>query len=178
MKGKYNLAIKFFTESKNEEQLELSYKEIERFMTTYESFKFYMNFSFENISDSVMKELSDEERYVNKIINIRSLFEDVTFLKIVDELKYKLCEDVFATGDFNFELFQYSLEKIFEEERKLEEEEEKRLEAERPKITFAQSIKNSKFLKYLSGAIVVASIGTMGVHYYLYSSSAFNSLFK
>jgi hypothetical protein len=102
----------------------------------------------------------------------------VTFIKIVDEFKFKLCEDIFSTGDFNFELFQYSLEKVFEQERKLEEEEEKRLEAERPKVSFFQSVKNSKFLKYFSGAIVVASIGTIGVHYYLYSSSAFNSLFK
>jgi hypothetical protein len=62
MKSKYNLAIKFFTESKNEEQLELSYKEIERFMTTYEKFKFYMNFSLENVSEMVMKELTDEEK--------------------------------------------------------------------------------------------------------------------
>ena len=63
MKGKYNLAIKFFTESKKEEQLELSYKEIDRFLTTYDNFKFYLNFSLENISDFVMKELSDEEKY-------------------------------------------------------------------------------------------------------------------
>jgi hypothetical protein len=67
MKGKYNLAIKFFTESKNEEQLELSYKEIDRFLTTYDNFKFYLNFSLENISDFVMKELSDEEKYNKKI---------------------------------------------------------------------------------------------------------------
>ena len=59
MKSKYALAIKFFTESKNEEQLDLSYKEIEKFMTTYEEFKFFFNFS---IQDIPLDSLSDEEK--------------------------------------------------------------------------------------------------------------------
>ena len=62
MKSKYNLAIKFFTEAKNEEQLDLSYKEIERFMTTFNKFKFYANFSSQNVNDDVLKQLADEEK--------------------------------------------------------------------------------------------------------------------
>ena len=106
------------------------------------------------------------------------MFEDVDFIKLIDQFKFKVCEDTFGDGDFNFELFQYSMEKIFEEERKQQEEEEKLSQVNKPRITFYDSVKNSSFLKYFSGALVVASIGTMGVHYYLYSSSAFNSLFK
>jgi hypothetical protein len=57
MKSKYALAIKFFTESKNEEQLDLCYKEIEKFMTTYEKFKFFLNFSIQEIEpDSLTEE--------------------------------------------------------------------------------------------------------------------------
>jgi hypothetical protein len=59
MKSKYALAIKFFTESKNEEQLDLSYKEIEKFMTTYEEFKFFFNFSIQEIP---LDSLSDDEK--------------------------------------------------------------------------------------------------------------------
>lgn len=62
MKNKYSLAIKFFTESKNEEQLELSYKEIEAFMTTYEEFKFYLKFSTETIPIQTQNNLSQEEK--------------------------------------------------------------------------------------------------------------------
>jgi hypothetical protein len=62
MKNKYNFAIKFFTETKNEEQLELSYKEIEKFMSTFAKFKFYFIFSLNNIDDYVMEELTEEEK--------------------------------------------------------------------------------------------------------------------
>jgi hypothetical protein len=178
MKSKYNLAVKFFTESKNEEQLQLTYNEFEKFMTTYNKFKYYLNFSLQEVSDDVLNELTDEEKYYYNFNICRSLIDDVTYIRLIDEFKFKLCEDIFGSGDFNFELFQYALEKIFAEERKLEEEEEKRLEESRPRISFYESVKNSSYFKYLSGAIVVASIGTMGIHYYLYSSSAFNSLFS
>jgi hypothetical protein len=59
MKSKYALAIKFFTESKNEEQLDLCYKEIEKFMTTYEKFKFFIKFSLQEIPT---ENLSEEEK--------------------------------------------------------------------------------------------------------------------
>lgn len=62
MRNKYSLAIKFFTESKNEEQLELCYKEIESFMTTYDAFKFYIKFSVNEIPMRVANNLSQEER--------------------------------------------------------------------------------------------------------------------
>ena len=41
MKSKYNLAVKFFTETKNQEQLDLTYKEYEAFHETFEQFKFF-----------------------------------------------------------------------------------------------------------------------------------------
>ncbi len=69
------------------------------------------------------------------------MLEDDTLLKLIDEFKFNICEDVFGDGNFNFELFQYALEKIFEEERKEQEEEEKRLEESRPKVSWLESIK-------------------------------------
>ena len=62
MKNKYHLAIKFFTESKNEEQIEISYKEIENFMETYEEFKYFLNFTVEIIPIELIETLTEEER--------------------------------------------------------------------------------------------------------------------
>jgi hypothetical protein len=49
MKNKYILAVKFFTETKNDEQLILSYKEIESFLDNFYTFKFFFKFSTSNI---------------------------------------------------------------------------------------------------------------------------------
>lgn len=58
----YEMAIKFFTESKNEKQLELSYKEVEDFMNTYSDFSFYYNFSSSNIEREIYDLLEQHER--------------------------------------------------------------------------------------------------------------------
>jgi tetratricopeptide (TPR) repeat protein len=168
MKNKYALAIKFFTESKNEEQLALCYDEMDKFMETYDEFKFYFKFDNENIPSGVAENLTEEEK---------ALLNDETMIKLTDEFKYKICEDVFGGGDFNFELFQYSMERVFEEERKAEEEAEKEKALTMPKQSWFQSISKSGFVKFLSGGIVLLSIGSLGAHYYLYSSNA-SGLFK
>ena len=62
MKTKYSLAIKFFTESKNEEQLAICYKEIDTFMDTYDEFKFYFKFSNDNIPAGVADNMTEEEK--------------------------------------------------------------------------------------------------------------------
>jgi hypothetical protein len=62
MKSKYSLAIKFFTESKNEEQLDLCYKEIESFMDTFEEFKFFLRFTTARIPPQMQENLTEEER--------------------------------------------------------------------------------------------------------------------
>lgn len=106
------------------------------------------------------------------------MLEDETLIKLIDEFKFKICEDVFGEGNFNFELFQYALEKIFEEERKEQEEEEKRIEASKPKISIWESISKSNFFKILTGGVVLLSIGSLGAHYYMYASSNAGAFFK
>ena len=100
------------------------------------------------------------------------MLSDETFLKLIEEFKFKLCEDIFGEGNFNFELFQYALEKVFEEERKVQEEEERLLEESQPKVSWYSRITKSNFIKYISGGVILLSVGSIGVHYYLYSSSA------
>ena len=89
-----------------------------------------------------------------------------------------MCEDIFGDGNYNLELFQYALEKIFEEERKQKEEEEREIESRTPKVSWLESIKKSSFMKYLSGGVIVFSIGALGFQYYLYSSSSIGNFFK
>jgi len=60
MKKKYAMAIKFFTETKNEEQLEISYKEIESFMANFSSFKFFYKFQTFNIDEKEIYRLPEE----------------------------------------------------------------------------------------------------------------------
>lgn len=60
MKKKYSMAIKFFTETKNEEQLEISYKEIESFMINFSSFKFFYRFQTFNIDEKAIIRLPEE----------------------------------------------------------------------------------------------------------------------
>lgn len=62
MKNKYSLAVKFFTESKNEEQLVLTYKEIESFMESFDNFKFYIKFNSDEIPNNIYETLSEEDK--------------------------------------------------------------------------------------------------------------------
>lgn len=41
MKEKYELAIKYYTETNNSQQLHIAYSELEVFYNTYEKFKFF-----------------------------------------------------------------------------------------------------------------------------------------
>lgn len=62
MENKYHLAIKFFTETKNEEQLNIAYKEIENFMQTYENFLFYNCFEPTRVNLEYYDSLSIESK--------------------------------------------------------------------------------------------------------------------
>ncbi len=56
------MAIKFFTETKNEEQLEISYKEIECFMANYNSFKFFYKFQTLNLDEKALARLPEDTK--------------------------------------------------------------------------------------------------------------------
>jgi hypothetical protein len=60
MKQKYSMAIKFFTETKNEEQLDLSYIEIEKFLTNFTQFKLFYKFETITIDEKLLNRLPKE----------------------------------------------------------------------------------------------------------------------
>jgi hypothetical protein len=62
MKQKYSMAIKFFTETKNEEQLDLSYIEIEKFLTNFRQFKLFYKFQTFTIDEKLLNGLAKEIR--------------------------------------------------------------------------------------------------------------------
>ncbi|MCQ2821329.1 MAG: hypothetical protein MJ252_29055, partial [archaeon] len=166
MKDKYKLAVKFFTETKNEEQLALTYKEYEKFQETYQNFKFYYKFNLVDLNPKVKQNLTEEEI---------SLLENEECQKYIDEYKCKACENIFSDGNFNLELFQYALEKVFGEERKEEEEREKEEEAKRPKVSWMEWIGNiskGNFGFYFTIFFVIVSALIIGGHFYMYANGA------
>jgi hypothetical protein len=60
MKKKYMLSIKFYTETKNDEQINYAYKELEALFETYESFKWYFNFDLTQLSKPFQKGLFEK----------------------------------------------------------------------------------------------------------------------
>lgn len=62
MKNKYELALKYYTETKNEEQLQIAYKEIEFFNSICELFMWYYHFDLTSIDNYIYEKLSEEEK--------------------------------------------------------------------------------------------------------------------
>lgn len=117
MKSKYHLALKFFNETKNVEQLELCYKEVEGFLDQYEKFRFYIELNLNKLDEKLQAQLSHEEK---------EMLESEDFVYILNDYRFRNCENLFSNYNYNFELFKYALEKIFEEERKVKKEKEEK----------------------------------------------------
>ena len=160
MKSKYNLAVKFFTETKNQEQLDLTYKEYEAFHETFEQFKFFYKFKIESIDPKALNQLSEEEQ---------KMIQDPNNLKSIEHQKANICDYIFGNGKFNLELYKYALDKVFEEYRIKMEEEKKREEAMRPKVSWSEylmKISKGNFGIYLSICFVLFTIGAIGFQFY------------
>ena len=160
MKSKYNLAVKFFTETKNQEQLDLTYKEYEAFHETFEQFKFFYKFKIESIDPKALNQLSEEEQ---------KMLQDPNNLKSIQHQKANICDYIFGNGKFNLELYKYALDKVFEEYRLKMEEERKKEEAMRPKVSWSEylmKISKGNFGIYLSICFILFTIGAIGFQFY------------
>ena len=160
MKSKYNLAVKFFTETKNQEQLDLTYKEYEAFHETFEQFKFFYKFKFESIDPKAFNQLTEEEK---------KMLEDPNNSKSIERQKANICDYIFSNGKFNLELYKYALDKVFEEYRLKMEEEKKKEEALKPKVSWSEyllKISKGNFGIYLSICFIVFTIGAIGFQFY------------
>jgi hypothetical protein len=63
MREKYVSAFKFFTESKNEEQLNLTYSEYESFMHIFNQTHFYMSLDIDELDNEIHENLPLEYKY-------------------------------------------------------------------------------------------------------------------
>ena len=156
MKNKYNLAVKFFTETKNQEQLDLTYKEYETFHETFEQFKYFYKFKIDSIDPKVVNQLNEEEK---------KMLQDPETPKLIEKYRANICEYIFGHGNFNLELYRFALEKIFDEERKKMEEEKKKEEALKPKFSLTQyllKITKGNFGIYLSICFIIFTLGAIG----------------
>ena len=112
MKKQYKQIIKFFSETNNPDLIDLTYDEYEKFLNSFEQFKFYYNFEFDNIDPKSINRLTEEEK--NKI-------NDETKNDFYLKRLMHLCENIYSHGYYNLDVFQFSLETVLEEESKEKE---------------------------------------------------------
>jgi len=103
MKHKYKLAVKFYTETHNEEQLHIAYKEIGQFFEIYYIFKYYYNFAPQKMNREIFNLLSEEEKIIFMNGNMKTVIEAV---------RMNICEHIFYSGNYNTELYKYATEKL------------------------------------------------------------------
>ena len=108
IKKKYILAFKFFSETKNNAQLNLTYKEYEYFYDVYHRFKFFFKFNQSLINETILKYLNSNEKKILYDLNSRNL---------INKNKMKICEYIFMNANYNKELYKYAVDKILEEEK-------------------------------------------------------------
>ena len=108
IKKKYVLAFKFFTETKNYIQLDLTYKEYESFYDIYNKFKFFYKFNPSKINETILHHLNENEKNI--------LF-DVNNKTLIEKNKKNICEYIFSNSNYNKELYKYAVDKILEEEK-------------------------------------------------------------
>ena len=145
MKKQYKQIIKFFSETKNQELLDLTYDEYEKFMDSYDKFKFYYNFELDNIDPKAINRLNEEEK---KMINDETKYD--FYLKRI----MHICENIYSHGYYNLDVFGFSLETVLEQEMKEKEEQKKEEEKLKPKINlfdnFLMKISKGKLGIYIT----------------------------
>lgn len=102
----------------------------------------------------------------------RNLLKDETIILYINTYKFKLANDIFGDGKYNFALYKYALEKVCDEERKERDEEERRVQESQPKVSIFDRFKNSNLYLFVSIGIIVFTISIAAANYYLYSQGA------
>ena len=152
MKKQYKQIIKYFSETNNPELIDVTYDEYEKFMNSYEKFKFYYNFEFDNIDPKAINHLTEEEK---NMINDENKSE--FYLKRI----MHLCENLYSHGYYNLDVFQFSLETVLEEEAKERKKEEKK-ENIIKKDSFLMNISKGKFGLYMTIGFIMLTIVAIG----------------
>ena len=122
-----------------------TYDEYEKFMDSYDKFKFYYNFELDNIDPKAINRLNEEEK---KMINDETKYD--FYLKRI----MHICENIYSHGYYNLDVFRFSLETVLEQEMKEKEEQKKEEEKLKPKINlfdnFLMKISKGKLGIYIT----------------------------
>jgi tetratricopeptide (TPR) repeat protein len=156
MKNQYKQIIKFFSETNNPDLMDLTYDEYEKFMDSFEQFKFYYNFEFDNIDPKAINHLNEEEK---KMINDENK-NDFYIKRLMH-----LCENIYSHGYYNIDVFQFSLETVLEEESKEKEKEEKKEKINqqgKEANNFLMKISKGKFGLYVTICFIMLTIIAIG----------------
>jgi hypothetical protein len=175
MKLKYKVAVKFYTETKNQEQLDYAYKEIENFTENYNNFKWFYKFNIEKIKNKygylILEDL-DLDAEIDLEISKGFKSEFVNFL---DRYKLKIADSIFQQGLFNMDLVKYAIDKVLKKEKKSKEE----IDINSLLGSDTQGTHSAKLFQitertssnlslFFSLSLAVLSIALIFTHYYMY----------
>ena len=156
MKKQYKQIIKYFSETNNPELIDVTYDEYEKFMNSYEKFKFYYNFEFDNIDPKAIIRLNETEK---------KMIEDETKNDFYLKRLMHLCENIYSHGYYNIDVFQFSLETVLEQENKEKEEEEKKeklINKKESNNNLLLKISKGKFGIYVTVSFILLTIIAIG----------------
>ena len=125
-------------------------------MDSFEQFKFYYNFEFDNIDPKAINRLNEEEK---KMINDENK-NDFYIKRLMH-----LCENIYSHGYYNIDVFQFSLETVLEEESKEKEKEEKKEKINqqgKEANNFLMKISKGKFGLYVTICFIMLTIIAIG----------------
>ena len=173
MKLKYKVAVKYYNETKNHEQLEFAYKEIENFTQTYSNFKWYYKFNFDKIKNSCIKYTPQDnlelDCEIEKIIFTENTSR-IQFINFMERYKYKIVDAIFQSGNYNVDLVKYAIEKVIVKE-KSEFDINTILKKEKfnpGNNTLRAQNDSSNYSIIISFSMVVFSIALIFAHYYMF----------
>ena len=152
MKKQYKQIIQFFSETNNPQQLDLTYDEYEKFMESYEQFKFYYKFEFDSIDPKVINSLNEDEK---------KMLLDVSKYDLYIKRIMHLCEDLYSHGHYNIEIFQFAFDSVLEEENQKREEEEKKNNILKAELSLSDNLVNiskGKFGIYMTICFIILTL--------------------
>ena len=143
MKTKYDLAIKYYTETENFEQIKIAYFELEQFNQTFENFFYYIELenktfeslvknSYESIYEGYIKNKENKRKNSGHSGEIKQDSKITLpleqFSKIIHLTQLKIADTVFNEANFNSELLNHikKKEKVHNGPKKEHEEKDEK----------------------------------------------------
>lgn len=99
----------------------------------------------------------------------RNLLTDDTIKFLIDQHKYKIADDIFGKGNFNFAVYKFAIEKVMDDEK--EEKEKLDKENAKPSISWLEGYKNNYFYIIFSIGLIFFTVCIITANYYFSQSN-------